>query len=135
MAELIALEVITPQRVLFKEQVEALVIPGVEGRLGILPRHAPMVALLRPGVLTYRQGGQLHKVAVSGGFCEVSDDRAVILADAAERAADIDVLRARRAKERALRRLRSRDRRIDHARARAALERALARLKAAGVED
>jgi len=132
--EVMGLEVITPERLLFKEQVEALVMPGTDGRLGVLPRHAPMVVLLKPGVLTYRQQGNVERIAVSDGFCEVDEDRIVVLVDTAERAEDIDVMRARQAKERALRRLRSREEAVDYARARAALERALARLKAAGVE-
>jgi len=119
MADVMKFEVVTPERVLFREQIEAMIMPGADGRLGILPKHAPMVVLLRPGVVKYRQGGQ---------------DRVVLLADTAEKAADIDILRAQQAKERALRRLRSRDETIDQARARAALERALARLNAAAVD-
>ncbi len=93
-----------------------------------------MVVLLRPGVLRYRQHGRLKRIALSGGFCEVADDRIIVLADTAEKAEDIDILRAQDAKNRALRRLRSRDESVDYARARAALERAMARLKAAGEE-
>jgi len=134
MADVMKFEVVTPERVLFREQIEAMIMPGADGRLGILPKHAPMVVLLRPGVVKYRQGGTIKRIAVSGGFCEVDQDRVVLLADTAEKAADIDILRAQQAKERALRRLRSRDETIDQARARAALERALARLHAAAVD-
>ena len=98
MTEVMGLEVITPERLLFKEQVEALVMPGTDGRLGVLPRHAPMVVLLKPGVLTYRQQGNVERIAVSDGFCEVDEDRIVVLVDTAERAEDIDVMRAHRPK-------------------------------------
>jgi F-type H+-transporting ATPase subunit epsilon len=93
-----------------------------------------MAVFLEAGVLVYRQEGSMGRIALSGGFCDVDEDRIVVLADTAEKAENIDILRAREAKERALQRLRSREETIDAARARAALERALARLKAAGAE-
>lgn len=131
----ITLEVLTPERRVFRGAVEAVVVPGKQGRLGVLPRHAPMLVILRPGVLTFRRQGRNERMAVSGGICQVLDDRVLVLADAAELAQDIDVMRARAARERALRRLRSRSADVDEARARAALERAVARLRAAGVDN
>jgi F-type H+-transporting ATPase subunit epsilon len=127
----IQLEVITPERVVLREEVEALVVPATEGYLGILPNHLPIITGLVPGVVRYRKGGRTARMAVSGGFMEVAQNRAVILADAAERAEEIDVARAQRAKERALRRLRERPPGLDVLRAEMALRRALARLKAA----
>ncbi|MGB9887326.1 MAG: F0F1 ATP synthase subunit epsilon [Moorellales bacterium] len=130
-AKQISFQVITPERVVLKEEVEALMVPGAEGYLGILPGHIPIVTGLVPGVVRYRQGGRTGRLAVSGGFMEVADNRALILADAAERAEEIDVARAQRAKERALKRLKERPPGLDVARAELALRRALARIKAA----
>lgn len=130
----ITLEVITPERVLFREPVDSLVVPGAEGLLGVWPDHAPMVVALKIGILSYRAGGERKRVAVAGGFFEVVDNHAVVLTDAAERAEEIDVLRARAAAERARRRLAERDAQWDLERAQAALQRALNRLRTAGAE-
>ncbi|GFN22967.1 MAG: F0F1 ATP synthase subunit epsilon [Thermoanaerobacteraceae bacterium] len=129
------MEVVTPERVLLRTEATSLVAPGVLGYLGILPGHAPMVTLLVPGVVTYREGGQERRLAVGGGLLEVADDRVVILADTAEKAEEIDVERARRAKERAERRLKERPPGVDLVRAEAARKRAVARLKAAGTAE
>lgn len=131
MAEM-SLTVITPERTVVKDlATDAVILPVVDGSMGILPRHAPMVAALRTGILKFRRGSRYEPVAIAGGFAEVAGDRITILADAAERAADIDVLRARAAKERAEARLKKRLADIDEARARASLRRALVRLKVA----
>ena len=111
-----------------------MVVPGRQGLLGVLPRHSPMLVILRPGVLVFRRDGTKERMAVSGGVCQVLENRVLVLADAAELAQDIDVLRARAARDRALSRLRSRSAEVDEARARAALERAMARLRAAGAD-
>ncbi|MCL6449957.1 MAG: F0F1 ATP synthase subunit epsilon [Acetobacteraceae bacterium] len=136
MAEGMVLEVLTPERSVLREEVRSVVVPGACGYLGVLRRHAPMVVKLRAGVVKYRPagreaGGPFERLAVSGGFLEVSQDRVLVLAPAAELAKDIDVMRARAARDRARARLRSREAGIDTARAQAALERALARLLAA----
>lgn len=128
------LEVITPEKVTLKAGVISVIAPGVLGYLGILPRHAPLITPLKAGVVTYRpEGGGEERLAVSGGFLEAGPKHVVILADTAEKAGEIDVERAREAKERAERRLRERPAGLDVARAEAALQRAVARLKAAGV--
>lgn len=132
MPETFTLEVVTPERVVFREPVQAVIVPGAQGQIGVLPDHAPMVVNLKAGVVKYRQSGQIKRMAVSGGLFEVSGDKAVILADAAELAGEIDVLRAKEARRRAEERLRARTENIDIARAHASLERALARLRAAG---
>lgn len=128
------LEVVTPERTVLQEEAASVIVPGMQGYIGIQYNHAPMVVGLRPGVLMY---GDINKekkrVAVSGGFAEVSNNRVTVLADAAERAEEIDVERARAARERAERRLRDYSSKIDHVRAELALHRALARLQAAGV--
>lgn len=132
------LEVITPERtVLDTVQVKSLIVPALDGLLGVLPGHAPLVAGLGIGVVKYKEAGKdrYTKMAITGGFLEVSDDRAVLVADAAELASSIDVLRARQARDRAQARLRDRSALIDHARAELALRRALNRLQVAGSES
>lgn len=129
------LEVVTPERVVLSTTVSSVVVPGALGYLGILPGHAPLVTPLVPGVVTYRQNAEEKKLAVSGGFLEVADDRVILMADTAERAEEIDVERARRAKERAEKRLKERPPGLDVARAEGALKRAIARLKAAGAKE
>lgn len=136
MAGEIQVTVITPERTVLKDfECDAAILPVVDGSMGILPLHAPMVAALRPGILKVKHEGRYQPVAVMGGFAEVSQDRITVLTDAAERSVDIDVLRAREAKERAEARLKSRDANIDYARAQAALQRALVRLKVAAAEE
>jgi len=128
------LEVMTPQRVLVSEEVTELVAPGVEGYFGILPGRAPFITLLKTGEIFYRRGTAEERVAVASGYAEVRDDRVTILADAAERAEEIDVERADRARRRAEERLQgwaTGDERVDQARALAALQRALTRLEVA----
>lgn len=127
----IRLEVVTPERVVFEERVEALIVPGVRGYIGIWPNHAPMVVALGIGDMVYRRHGQVYHMAVAGGFFEVAGNRAVILSDAAERAEEIDISRAEAALERARRRLADPAGDWDLERARAALDRALTRLKVA----
>lgn len=125
-------EVVTPERVLYQDEVQFLVAPGAEGELGVMRNHAPLVAALSIGVLRYRDNtGQPKKMAVSGGFMEVIDNVARILAETAEHGEDVDVMRAKAARERAEKRLQARDDNLNLARAEMALKRAIARLKAA----
>ncbi|WP_054693590.1 F0F1 ATP synthase subunit epsilon [Syntrophomonas palmitatica] len=128
-------EIVTPEEILFRDEVQFLVAPGTEGELGILRNHAPLVGALKIGVLRYKdQNGTQKKMAVSGGFMEVVDNVARVLAETAEHGEDIDILRAKAARERAEKRLQARDETINALRAEMALKRAIARLKAAGVE-
>lgn len=129
----IQLEVVTPDRQLVHELVHSVSVPAKGGYLGVLPGHAPLLSELQPGELTYTEDHVISYMSVSWGFIEVLPERVTVLAQTAERAEDIDVGRAQRAKERAEERLKSvtaTD--IDFERARAALLRALARLQAAG---
>lgn len=126
------LEVVTPERVVFKEKVDFVVAPGTEGSLGFLPGHVPLITSLEIGVVKYTKNGQQRKIAISGGFLEIKNDKIVILANTAERDDEIDVERAKAAKARAEQRLASRTPDIDLVRAELALKRALARLQAAG---
>jgi len=128
-------EIVTPEEILFRDEVQFLVAPGTEGELGIMRNHAPLVGSLKIGVLRYKdQNGTQKKLAVSGGFMEVVDNVARVLAETAEHGENVDVLRAKSAKERAEKRLQARDETINALRAEMALKRAIARLKAAGVE-
>lgn len=127
----IKLDVVTAEGVVFSEDVAVVVAPGVEGQLGILPHHAPLMTMLQPGELLVTQGNTEFCIALTGGFLEVRPDRIIILADTAERAEDIDVYRAEEAKRRAEERLgEQKGPGIDDARAEVALRRALIRLKA-----
>jgi len=125
------LEIVTAERMTYAGEVDIVIAPGIVGQLAILPHHAPLMTMLEPGELCIRKGGEENFIAISGGFLEVLDNRVVILADAAERAEDIDLARATAAKERAQQGLKSGVSEVDHARAEAALRRSLARLKVA----
>jgi F-type H+-transporting ATPase subunit epsilon len=96
------LEVVTPDRVVLEEEVTALVAPGIEGYLGVLANHAPMVTELAVGELRYTDTHRHeHRLAVSGGFMQVAGNRTTVLADSAERAEEINTTRAREALDRA----------------------------------
>ena len=100
MAEQIQLEVVTPERSVLEEPVEMVTIPGLNGEMGILPGHTPLISQLKTGVLTYAQDGKSFQLHVSGGFVEVRDDHVSVLAEVAERPEDIDAASARAARER-----------------------------------
>jgi len=126
------LDIVTAERAVYSEEVDMVIAPGVEGQLGILPHHVPLMTVLEAGELRIKKGGDEESLAISGGFLEVRPDRVVVLADAAERAEEIDVARAEEAKRRAQERLAARYAPgVDVARAEAALRRSLARLKVA----
>jgi F-type H+-transporting ATPase subunit epsilon len=125
----IKLDIVSAERSVFSEDVEVIVAPGVEGQLGILPHHAPLMTMLQPGELLVKKGGDELSLAISGGFLEVRPDRVIILADAAERTEEIDVARAEEAMRRAQEQLTHRTADTDVARAEAALRRAMTRLQ------
>lgn len=126
------LEIVTPDRQVVHDSVTAVTIPGKNGYLGILPGHAPLLSELKVGELVYARDDTQHYLAVSWGFAEVLPDRVIVLAQTAERAEEIDLERAERARERAEERLKKvSDPTIDAERAREAYARALARLQAA----
>src|ERR1051325_5943129 len=122
------LHIVTPDKLLVKEQVDEVEIPGTEGYFGVLPGHTPMLASLSVGELWYRKGQEKTYLSIAFGFAEVLPDRVTILAQLAERAEDIDVARAEEAKQRAESRL-SQPKDVDYERARAALMKSLARLQ------
>ena len=125
------LRIVTPDRQLVREDVEEAQVPGREGYLGVLPGHAPLISELKAGEITYRTGGAVKHLAVFWGYLEVLPEQVTVLAETAERAEEIDVDRARAARERAEKRLRSPDPDVDLNRAAVALERALIRLQVA----
>jgi F-type H+-transporting ATPase subunit epsilon len=131
MADTFQLEIVTPEKLVVKEAAEEAQIPGLNGYLGILPGHAPLITELAVGVISYRASGDTHNLAVAWGFAEVLPDRVTILAEAAERPQEIDVERAQKSKERAEQRLKSNDTQVDYDRAEDALQRAETRLKVA----
>jgi F-type H+-transporting ATPase subunit epsilon len=127
-----ALEIIAPDRVVFSGEATSFSAPGIEGGFQVLVNHAPLVSALDVGELKVKSiAGADTRYAASGGFVEVRDNKVIVLAESAERADEIDIQRATAARDRAERRLRSREKDIDLERARAALYRALNRLRIA----
>ena len=125
----IDLEIVTPQRLLVREAVDEVQIPGAKGYFGVLPGHTPMLASLGVGELWYRKGQDKVFVSIVTGFAEVLPDKVTILAQVAEKAEEIDVARAEAAKTRAEERLADSKAEIDAERARIALVKAISRLQ------
>ena len=130
MGDTFQLEIVTPERLLVSDVAEEMQIPGKNGYLGILPQHAPLITELGVGEISYRKGADTQHLAVAWGFAEVLPDKVTILAETAEKAEEIDVQRARQAKERAEARLKQAAD-VDYLRAELALERAITRLQVA----
>ena len=124
-------EIVTAERVIYSDDVDIVVAPGIEGQLGILPGHAPLMTMLQPGELLVRKDGEEVAMFVSGGFLEVMGDRVTVLADVAERVDEIDIDRAEAARCRAEDRIKACSAEADLTRAEAALRRSLVRLKIA----
>src|SRR5579863_9663937 len=131
MADTFQLEIVTPEKMVVRDVAEEMQIPGKNGYLGILPRHAPLITELAVGEITYRGGGETHRLAVAWGFAEVLPDKVTILAETCEHPTEIDTKRAQESKQRAEQRLRSGSTDVDYPRAAAALERAETRLEVA----
>lgn len=125
------LEVVTPDKTVVSSQVEMVICPGVEGEFGVLPQHVSLLSALKVGVLRYRADSKDEYVFISGGFADVNNNVLSVLAESAEKAADIDAARAQAAKERAEKRLAEKSEGIDQVRAEAALQRAMTRLSVA----
>ena len=125
-------EVVTGEReVLVEDDVDMVVAPGIEGQLGILPRHAPLVTTLVPGELRITKGSDERVLAVGGGFLEVGPTRVMVLADTAEHAEEIDIARAEEARRRAQDALTNRRGDVDPAALHAAMQRSAVRLRVA----
>ena len=133
MASTIRLELVTPERLLLSEEVDEVVLPGYEGEFGVLPGHTQFLAILNIGILWYRKGSAINKIALGGGFAEVTHDRVVVMVETAERADEIDLERAQRARDRAEARLKELSMDDEtYAKAHAELQRALVRMAAGG---
>ncbi len=127
------LEVVTPERRVLSEAVDAVTLPGLGGELGILPGHTPLISQLQTGVLSYTTGARTLQLHVSGGFIEIKDDVVSVLAEIAERPEEIDVARARLAREHTEKQLHGWSGSEDEfEEARVKLERSLVRLQLAG---
>ena len=137
MAQQIALEVVTPTGAVVNEDVDIVNAPGYGGDFGVLANHAPFLSTIKIGILSYENGKKRESLMISGGFCEVSNNKITFLVESAEFGRQIDVDRAMKAKERAEKRLAqasAHDDSINVLRAEAALQRALTRLKASNIK-
>ena len=130
----LTVEIVTAERHVLTDEADMVIAPAVEGTVGILPRHAPLLTALNPGVMVLKKDGQEEVLAVSGGFLQVSNNRVLILADTAERAEEVDEQQAAEARaraEEALREARTQPGGIQTEAARASLRTSLARLNVA----
>ena len=125
------LDIVTAERLVSSEQVDRLVAPGVDGELGILPHHAPLLTALAPGEISVVKDGEETFIAIGGGFMEVIGNKVTVLADTAERADEIDAGRAEAALTRTKEQLDDRSSDMDLERATASIRRSQARLKVA----
>lgn len=131
MARKFKVEIVTPEKLVFSEDVESLVVPAERGYLGVLAGHAPLLCTLQPGEIRIVRDGVETWFATSGGFMEVAGGRAALLTESAEPVGEIDLARAQESVQRAKERLASADKAVDRDRAKAALERAQNRLRVA----
>ncbi len=123
------LEILTPERAVYDDEVDMVIAPGSEGYLGILPHHAPLLTALGPGEFRVKKGGVEEVMAVFGGFMDVRGDRVTVLTEAAEQADEIDEGRAQAARDAAQQQLATATSPAEEARARVSLERSLVRLR------
>jgi F-type H+-transporting ATPase subunit epsilon len=128
----IMLEIVTPERLAYSEEVDSVVLPGSEGEMGVLPHHAPLVSTLGVGELRIRKGGVEESFAIVGGFLQVRPDKVVVMAETADMASEIDLEKAQEARREAERALESGfSEGVDLSLARAALQQALLRIRVA----
>ena len=126
------LEIVTPERLAYSDTVDAVNLPGIEGELGVLPHHAPLVSMLGVGELRIRKGGAEESFAIVGGFLQVRPDKVVVLAETADMASEIDLEKAQEARREAERALETGyTEGADLSAARAALQQALLRIRVA----
>lgn len=125
----IKFEIITPEKVVFQDEVDSVTLPTTDGEITILPNHIPLISITKPGEIMMRKDGKPHHLAVMRGFVETSENRVRLLTDAAELAEEIDERRAEEARTRAQKLLTESKDKVQYVEASAALERALARLK------
>ena len=134
MAQSFKLSVVAPDRTVMEGEVSSIVAPGVDGYFGVLSGHVPMIVALRPGILEYLgTDNQRHYVSIGGGFMEVNQESAIVLADQAEHSAEIDLKEAEEQLEKARKALRGESAEMSRDHAQEELERAMARVKAARI--
>lgn len=121
------LEIVSPERRVFTDEVDMVVVPGRNGQLGILPHHTPLISSLGVGELRIKKGGTEQSLLISGGFVEVRPDKVIVMADLAEHSDEIDEAKAAAARKQAEAELQSAKDPVDIARVRAALQTALMR--------
>lgn len=131
MARSFAIDIITPERIVYREKIDIIIVPALDGDLGVLAGHAPLVTGIKIGIIKIKKDGEEFLISTSGGIMEVQPEQVNLIVNSAELPHEIDVARAERAKERAVQRLDESTNEIDQVRARIALERAVARLKVA----
>ena len=130
MSRTLLLEIVTPDRLVLRQPVESVTVPGTAGEFTVLPQHIPFLSSLLVGSLSFREEGRRNYVYIGGGFADVGPQKVLILAEVAERPEEIDLDRARRARERAAARLEARRQEtVDYVRAKAALDRAIMRIR------
>ena len=126
------LEIVTPERLAYSDTVDAVILPGSEGELGVLPHHAPLISMLGVGELRIRKGGTEESFAIAGGFLQVRPDKVVVMAETADMASEIDLEKAQEARREAERALETGFHEgADLSAARAALQQALLRIRVA----
>ncbi len=126
------LEIVTPERLAYTDEVDSVQLPGSEGELGVLPHHAPLISTLGVGELKIRKAGREESFAIFGGFVQVRPDKVVVMAETADLASEIDLARAQRAREDAQRALAAGvSEAADLAQARGSLQRAMLRIRVA----
>jgi len=128
----IKLEIVTPERIVVAEDVDEVVLPGIDGEFGVLQGHIPFLTALKVGVLTYRSDGAEERLAVSWGYVEVTADNVKVLAETAEKATEIDLSRAKVAKEAAEKILTTGKKDTEYDEAQVRLEKAVIRVQVAG---
>ena len=132
MADTFQFEIVTPEKLVVRDVAEEMQIPGKNGYLGILPGHAPLITELAVGEITYRNGGDTHRLAVAWGFAEVLPDKVTILAETAERPGEIDVARAEKDKAEAQSLIKAGGAELDYRKAEGQLKKAETRIEVAG---
>lgn len=124
------LDIVTPERLVYSDDIDVLTVPTVQGEISILAKHVPLVSIISPGEIRIKKDNEIEYMAISGGFVQVTPNKVIILADTAERAEEIDIARAEQARLRAQKLLEEkRGDKISHAEAMAAFQRALVRIK------
>lgn len=128
----VLLEIVTPERVVVSEEVDEVVLPGIEGEFGVLPGHIPFLTALKVGELVYKKGNEAEHLAVSWGYVEVAGDSVKVLAETAEKATEIDLSRAETARMEAEKILTAGREDPEYEKAKVTLEKAVIRVQVAG---